>query len=273
MGRPGEESGADSVNPPINPQGFTIVNAVTAPPKISFTETLGKLAHAQKSNKGAPAYSRFVNRKAGRVLAAGAFQLGATPNQVTAVSAVFTFSGIAVIALAEPLPLLGPLVSALLVLGYALDAADGQLARLRGGGSLAGEWLDHVTDSAKLCAVHLAVLVTVFWHFDVGNGYLMVPIGFTLVATVQFFTTILNDQLRQRHGIVRPSGVAHSAIRSIIVLPTDYGVLCLAFVTLGFPAVFVPLYALLFAANAVFLAAALVKWFREAAALDRGMAA
>src|SRR5690606_41281534 len=86
----------------------------------------GRLRYAQKSTKGAPAYSRFVNRKAGRVLAAAAYRIGATPNQVTAVSALFTYAGIAVIALVPPAPPVGILVTALLVVGYALDAADGQ---------------------------------------------------------------------------------------------------------------------------------------------------
>ena len=40
------------------------------------------------------------------------------------------------LALAPAEPLVGLLVTALLVLGYALDSADGQLARLTGGGSL-----------------------------------------------------------------------------------------------------------------------------------------
>jgi phosphatidylglycerophosphate synthase len=48
------------------------------------------------------------------------------------------------------------LITVVLVLGYALDAADGQLARLRGGGSSLGEWLDHMIDSAKVVGPHLA---------------------------------------------------------------------------------------------------------------------
>ena len=92
------------------------------------------LATAQKSNRNAPAYSRWVNRPLGRIFAATAFKLGLTPNQVTAISAVFTFAGIGVLATGTPSWWLGVLVAALLVLGYALDSADGQLARLRGGG-------------------------------------------------------------------------------------------------------------------------------------------
>jgi phosphatidylglycerophosphate synthase len=241
---------------------------MTVATELSFVEALGRLRYAQKSTKGAPAYSRFVNRKAGRVLAAAAYRIGATPNQVTAVSALFTYAGIAVIALVPPAPPVGILVTALLVVGYALDAADGQLARLRGGGSAAGEWLDHVVDAAKISALHLSVLIAAYRHFDVSPEWLLVPIGFAVVAAVMFFAMILNDLLRRAHNATSPNGVKHSAVRSILVVPTDYGLLCVAFLTFGFPTVFGAVYALLFAANAAFLALALVKWFREARTLD-----
>lgn len=241
---------------------------MTVATKFSFAEALGKLQYAQKSAKGAPAYSRFVNRKAGRVLAAAAYRVGATPNQVTAVSALFTYAAIAVIALASPSPLVGVVICVLLVVGYALDAADGQLARLRGGGSVAGEWLDHVVDAGKISALHLAVLVAAYRHLDVAPGWLLVPIGFAVVAAVMFFAMILNDLLRRTKNVAKANGVTHSTIRSILVIPTDYGVLCVAFLTFGYPQVFAVVYALLFVANAAFLALALVKWFRDAAALD-----
>ena len=67
---------------------------------------------------------------------------------VTVVSACFTFAGIVLLAVVPPTAING-LVVALMVLGDALDSADGQLARLRGGGSTVGEWLDHVIDCAR----------------------------------------------------------------------------------------------------------------------------
>ncbi|MFO7191320.1 CDP-alcohol phosphatidyltransferase family protein [Thermocrispum sp.] len=243
---------------------------MTVVTQLSFVQALDKLRYAQKSAKGAPAYSRFVNRKAGRVLAAAAYRIGATPNQVTAVSALFTYAAIAVVALVPPAPAVGVIITALLVVGYALDAADGQLARLRGGGSAAGEWLDHVVDAAKISALHLAVLIAAYQHFDVAPQWLLVPIGFTVVAAVMFFAMILNDLLRRATGAgpTAPPGAKHSAVRSILVVPTDYGLLCITFLTFGFPTVFGVVYTGLFAANAAFLALALVKWFREAGRLD-----
>lgn len=236
-------------------------------------ETLRRLSSAQKGAKGAPAYSRFVNRKLGRLLAALAFHAGLTPNAVTAVSAVFTFTGIALLALVAPSWWLGLLVSACLVVGYAFDAADGQLARLRGGGSPAGEWLDHMVDALKTSSLHLAVLVGAYRSELVERGpLLLVPIGFCVVAAVLFFGSILNEALRERHGAVtraQATGERPSVLRSLLVAPTDYGLLCLVFLLLGAPAVFYGAYSFLFAATAGYLALACVKWFGEIGRLPR----
>jgi len=107
-------------------------------PAGDLRTTLRRLAAAQKGATGAPAYSRFVNRPLGRLLAGLAFHAGLTPNAVTAVSAASTTAGIALLALAPPSVPMGLAVAVCLVLGYALDAADGQLARLRGAARLRG---------------------------------------------------------------------------------------------------------------------------------------
>jgi phosphatidylglycerophosphate synthase len=249
---------------------------VTAP--TGFRDALARLGSAQKSAKGAPAYSRFVNRKLGRVLAAVSYVIGLTPNLVTAISAAFTFTGIALIALVDPAPWLGVAVCLALVAGYAFDAADGQLARLRGGGSKSGEYLDHMVDSAKISALHLAVLISWFRFGELDrNAYLLIPVGFTLVAAVMFFGMILKDLLARAHraatGAPAPPAAAPSTVRSLLVIPTDYGLLCVAFLFIGFPDAFLPLYGLIFLGNLLFLLAASVKWFREVGALDAAPAA
>lgn len=125
---------------------------------FTFTQALTQLGGAQKAAaRGAPAYSRFVNRRIGRMFAALAAAAGLTPDAVTGLSALATFSGIAVLAFGPASRATGALVTLLLVVGYALDSADGQLARLRGGGSPAGEWLDHVVDSVKVAALPTGV--------------------------------------------------------------------------------------------------------------------
>jgi phosphatidylglycerophosphate synthase len=212
-----------------------------------------------------------VNRRVGRYLAAGAYRLGLTPNNVTAISAGFTFCAIGLLAIGEPSWWLGIGVWLLLAIGYAFDSADGQVARLRGGGSPSGEWLDHVVDSIKISTLHLAVLITMFTHFPLTNAaWLLVPIGFAAVAAVSFFAMILNDLLKAKHAPSVPiSAAPRTAWRSLLGMPTDYGVLCLAFVLLGAPLAFFGLYSLLFVANAAYLALALGKWFRDMTALGR----
>jgi len=164
-----------------------------------YRAALTELRAQQKTSKGAPAYSRFVNRPVGRRLAALAYVAGLGPDQVTALSALATFTGIGLVAFAPPSVPLGLAVAVLLVLGYALDSADGQVARLRGGGSPAGEWLDHVVDALKLGLLHVAVVVSWYRHFEVPDTALLIPLGFLVVQSVLFFAMILTDSLRRAH--------------------------------------------------------------------------
>jgi phosphatidylglycerophosphate synthase len=239
---------------------------VGPPAAETLRQTVRRLSSAQKGAKGAPAYSRFVNRRLGRLLAAVAFHAGLTPNAVTGISALCTFSGIAVLLLVAPSWPMGVAVTLLLALGYALDSADGQLARLRGGGSPAGEWLDHMVDAVKAVSLHLALLVGLYRFDAVPDAWLLVPLGFCIVDVVHFFVTLLNDSLRAAHGattrVVRTED-RPSVLRSLLVTPTDYGLLCLVFVLLGAPHVFLAVYGLLFLATAGYLALASVKWFAE----------
>jgi phosphatidylglycerophosphate synthase len=239
--------------------------------KQDFAEVVARLAAAQKKRApGAPAYSIYVNRPLGRLLAAAAYLAGLTPNAVTAISAVFTFSAILVIAIVPTGPVIGVAIGLLLIVGYALDSADGQVARLRGGGSPAGEWLDHVVDAGKISSLHLAVLVS-WWRFLElpSELLLLVPLGFAIVAAVLFFAMILNDFLRARDHSESRARSPGGGIRSLLMLPTDYGVLCIAFLFFGAPAVFVPVYGLLFVANVAFALLALPKWFREIGRIPR----
>ncbi len=237
------------------------------PEPMTFADALRQLALSQKTSIGAPAYSRYVNRPAGRILAAVAYRLGCTPDQVTAMSALFTFSALAVLALMRPTWWSGILLTGLLVIGYALDAADGQLARLRGGGSPAGEWLDHMVDATKISALHLCVLISAFRFFRFSSpAWLLVPMGFAVVAAVLFFGMTLTDQLRRMSAAstgVKVPRAAYSRWRSVLVAPADYGLLCFAFLLLGVPHLFFAVYCVLFVSSAGFLALAAVRWHRE----------
>ncbi len=242
----------------------------TAEPPVStsrpsYRETVRKMGGAQKSSKGGPAYSVYVNRRLGRWAAAAAFTAGLTPNAVTAISATFSFVAIIVIALVSGWA--AAVAAPLLAVGYFLDSADGQLARLRGGGSPAGEWLDHMVDSVKITTLHLAVVIHLWRFTDVDRGWLLVPMGFLVVAVTLFFAQLLNEQLRRNvrstdTDVPAPIEKA-SPLSAVLKLPHDYGVLCWIFVLLGDATAFLAAYTFLFVFNAGYLALALLKWYRD----------
>lgn len=232
-----------------------------------YQDAVEALGARQKTSKGAPAYSRFVNRPLGRRLAAAAHVAGLSPDQVTVLSAISTFTGIALVAFVQPSVGVAVAVALLLVLGYALDSADGQVARLGGSGSIAGEWLDHVVDAAKIGALHLAVLVAWYRHFGVSDAMLLVPVGFLVVQSVLFFAMILTDQLRRalrgQQGHFLAGQGSSSPLYSLAVVPTDYGLMCLLFFAFAWREGFVVGYSALGLAMAAFTALALPKWYLE----------
>jgi phosphatidylglycerophosphate synthase len=237
---------------------------------LSFGAAVHLLGSKQKPSYGAPAYSRFVNRPIGRYFAAAAYKAGLRPNAVTMISGLFSLSAVVLIATVPPSWLSGIAICLGLVLGYAFDSADGQLARLLGGGSPSGEWLDHMVDATKISSLHLAVLIG-FYRFGgwPGPGWMLVPIGYAVVAAVTFFGMTLMDQLRTVHtGAAKRAQTGRpSLIRSILVLPTDYGLLCLSFLLFAWQQAFVTVYTVFFIGSAIFLVLALMKWFRETKAL------
>lgn len=245
--------------------------SLSARPGIAASYT--KLRAAQKPAKGAPLYSRVVNRPLGRALAAAAHHFGLTPNAVTLVSAVFTYSAIVLLWTAPPTPVVAALITALLVLGYALDAADGQLARLRGGGSLSGEWLDHVVDSGKLATLHLGVAVMIYRWYPVPAWWVLLPLGFGAVQVIHFFGMLLTELLaRVAYAQARqqpPAQGTGSTLVAALKLPTDYGILCLAFALLAQPWLFLAVYGALAAGSAGYTVLVLPVWYRRIRTIDR----
>ena len=236
-----------------------------ARPRIS--ESVRALSAAQKSNAGAPLYSRLINRPVGRVLAAVAHRVGLTPDQVTLLSACCTYLGIALIALWRPSAAAAVATSLLLMLGYALDSADGQLARLRHGGSRAGEWLDHVADVIKLSTIHAAIAISLFrFSLDdfAGPAVLLVPLAFGAVQTIHFFSYILTYQLRYHGGTPLASGEGRPGLtKAVLSAPTDYGLMCFVLMLRFAPVVFVWVYGLMLVGYALYVALALPRWYLE----------
>jgi phosphatidylglycerophosphate synthase len=208
---------------------------------------------------------RVVNRRLGRVIAAVAAPTRVTPDHVTAASFVAFLAGAGLIAGREPSVASAVVAVLLLQLGFALDSADGQLARLRGTGSPAGEWLDHVVDSARHLLLHVAVLVGLYRFTDVHDAVLLVPLAFALVATVRFFAQILAEQLARRDPLASPDSVPRLGVW--IQAPADTGLLNLVVLLWAWTTAFLWVYGVFAALNAVLLAATLVRRHRELTAL------
>ncbi|MFT3888304.1 MAG: CDP-alcohol phosphatidyltransferase family protein [Arachnia sp.] len=238
------------------------------PRTAPWGEVHAALVSAQKSNRNAPAYSRWINRPLGRIFAATAYRLGLSPNAISVISAAFTFAGIILLALRPDTVLTGILVALLLVLGYALDSSDGQVARLQGGGSLAGEWLDHMFDAVKNGTIHLAVAI--FWFGHLGDWSVtttLIPLAFGATTTVWFFGILLSDLLLRGAGVKRQVSAQDEGKQpiwtSLLGIPVDYGFLCLSMVLLGWFDVWRWLYVLLLIANVAILLLQSVRWYRR----------
>jgi phosphatidylglycerophosphate synthase len=230
----------------------------------TWSEAVAQLRFAQKPKAQTPAYLRFVNRRLGGYLAAAGFVRGWTPNRMTAISAGLSLAGIVALMLIEPSWWLGAGVCLVLLAGFAFDSADGQLARLRGGGSPAGEWLDHVVDAVKSCLLHSAVAIELYRFVpDLRGAALLLPLVFLTAYVTLAFASMLRDQLVRGH----PAPAADSVLRGVLLLPVDYGTLCLAFLLLGAPRVFLAVYGALAVVTVLFDLRLLIRTFRQLEAI------
>jgi len=220
------------------------------------------LSGVQKPVKGISFYSRYVNRPLGRVFAAVAAATGLSPNGVTVSSAVVTAGAAVAIATLPPSLFSGILIALLIVLGFALDAADGQLARLTGRGSPAGEWLDHVVDTGKAVFLHTAVVIAAFRHFEIDLLWLLVPFGYQAVVVVMQAGGTLREVLGRIYAAApQPVGPYRWSATGLLV--ADSGVFGLAFLTWPWPQLFVVVYTALFAGNVLIGGLLLTKWMKE----------
>lgn len=235
-----------------------------ADPRLRPADAWRELASRQKPAANVPWYMRVVNRRIGRAIASVASPTRITPNGLTAASFVAFLAASALLVLIEPGVAMAVAATLLLQLGFALDSADGQLARLRGTGSRAGEWLDHVVDTARHLMFHLVVLVGLYRFTDVADAVLLLPMAFAVVAVVRFFAQILAEQLADRG----PAGT-YPRRAAWIQAPADTGLNNLLVLLWPFTTAFLIGYAVFAVLNALLLGATLVRRYRE---LSRGSA-
>lgn len=242
-----------------------------SPAKPRFTQSFAELRTAQKAKKGVPLYSLYVNRPAGRIVAAALRNSRFGPNDVTLAGAVVTYGALLWLAFGAGTQASSALVGLLLAVGFVLDSADGQLARLQGRSSKLGEWLDHVLDSGRIVVLHGAVFCFLLRTSTVPALPLAILCGVFLFAnSTIFFAGALFDQLNRQSpgGSPASGGTPGSLKRSVLTLPVDYGVTCLVLVTVPWSDVFLPCYAALALVHSVFCAACVAKFSRSLARMD-----
>ena len=237
--------------------------------KPNFSQSFRELSLAQKGKKGVPVYTLYINRPAGRVVAAALRNTRFRPNHVTFAGAVLTYGALLWLAFGPGSGAVYAVVGLILAAGFVLDSADGQLARLQGRSSKLGEWLDHVLDSGRIVVLHGSVFCFLLRATSIPALPLAVLCGvFLFASSTIFFAGALFDQLNRQS--VQPLPVASrdtrsSLKRSVLTLPVDYGTTCLVLVTLPWAGIFVPLYAALALIHCLFCAAYLTKFFRTLA--------
>lgn len=232
--------------------------------RSTFRSHLADLTNAQKSGAGVPAYTRWVNRRLARGVAASAAALGLSPNVVTMVSAGLSALGLAVMIAVGPTWWSALVTGALLAAGYVFDSADGQVARLTGTSSPAGEWLDHVVDAIRTPAIHLTVAIAVMIHQPRLVWLAVVALAFTVMSVGQFMSQILAEQLVRNSG--GEAREASGVRKSVMLLPTDTGVLCWTFALWCVPMLFAVVYSALFIVNLVHAAASMRRKYRKLSA-------
>lgn len=225
----------------------------------TFRDRFEQLRTAQKRRTGVPLYTLAINRPVGRVIAAGS-PSGITPNHLTGIGALFTFAGILALLLwGEGQPWTA-LVGVALIVGFFFDSADGQLARLRGGGSASGEWLDHVIDGIRIVLIHVATLTYLLRTEVIGRTEAITLCTiFVVAASATFFAGSLFEKLTTTAA--KTTVTSASSARSFLMLPVDYGILCWIYLLLPFVPVFTVVYALAAAAKVVTTTALLGKWY------------
>ncbi len=243
--------------------------------KRSYAEAIRRLDAAQKPGRAVPPYTRYVNRWLGRRLAAACYVWGRTPNQVTWLSLLASALGIALFAVGPIGWATGVAAAALFILGFALDSADGQLARLTGGGGLAGEWFDHTADAGREPAIQLGLLVYLY-RAGAPTWSWLLPMAVLVFTTARFMAQVLADQLRRGQGDGAADGLAwdsgsdaQAARRALLQTPSDPGTIFLSFILLGALEVFVVVYSLIAAANVLLATASFRRRHRELVGLAR----
>ena len=219
------------------------------------------------TNRGGGLFSEFVSQRLGARIAVFAHKHRLAPTVLTVGNlGIGCLTSFAVVALAEPVAdgrVWGWAVGLLALLGwqfaYAMDCADGQLARVTGQTSPAGARIDVLCDVAAQIALVAALAATAEAHVPATPGWLLAAFAGTWM--VNLVTSVMQSG---------PSAASMVTSRSlpirVVKLVRDYGaVIALAgAVLLVAPQWTIWLVALFTLINGGFLAASIAFSGREA---------
>lgn len=212
--------------------------------RMSTVDARRALAAAQKPAAGVPAYLRWVNRPLGGQVAVVAARWRWTPNQVTALSAVSGAIGIGILVISTEW-WAGVVAGVLLLVGYVLDSADGQLARVQRRGGPAGEWLDHVVDGVRAPLVHVALAIHLL-RTDSPPWVTCVALVFSAVVSAWFLSQLLAEKLLPRPAVHAATEDRNGILESFVKQPQDTSTTYFALMFAGLPSIFAFLYIALF---------------------------
>lgn len=187
------------------------------------------LGRYQKSGPGTPAYTRYVNRFFGRVLTALVSIFNISPNSVTLISGIITYSAFILLLIIDLTIVYSIGFVFLLIVGYALDSVDGQLSRLKKQGSNFGEWFDHTLDAIKIPLGHATAILLIVTSLEVNEYYLIYFLVILSVSGGVFLSGILKSKLIKTDSN-KTNQNNDSFIKSILMLPVDYGTFMLLFI-------------------------------------------
>jgi len=219
--------------------------------KNSIAGNYRELKHSQKKGYGTPLYTRYVNRKLGQILASIFAYWNISPNTITVISGIFTFSAYISFLLIPELKLSTAIfLYIVLVIGYGLDSADGLVSRLQQKQSGMGEWLDHTFDAIKIPLGHGVAFLLVLNQVEIEKVVQLLLLLILTSASALFLSNILKSKLmiintlnnKQPRGENKHRLRSASIFRSFLLLPLDYGIFMILFLFTPFPDLFFKIY-------------------------------
>lgn len=149
-------------------------------------------------------FTRVISQRLGALLAYGAGRAGLSPNAVTVLGLAVSLAGCAFLTISADSWEFLATALVLFQLGFALDCADGQLARGTGRTSAMGAWLDITCDHVRQVGLLMA-LAAALPKFPEVEGWIAFGAIFLLGTGL---TVALHTVATLKAGAYRPHGLS-----------------------------------------------------------------